>query len=742
MDYSSSRGQQPCSYGSVEGQQFQPSPLRISQDHKTKFSGIRNGILQRIGIAAMVTFVVLGATMATTSDGTQRRIVQEERSVSLAEITSDVRRTDVGASASSRESSTQEPLAFTALNFYHIRDGKPGQDYPWLKDLKVIEPYQDTTLTVSNARDGFEYQWEVRARDLSDGDSAVLVSATGATTVVSLTKLDENVITLKEANEEGQVVRRLDETVMVKYVRREIRSLTDEDLNELLDAMHELWSERVVGGNGKEKYGDGYTDIWAINRLHFKAATVDSCDHFHDGLGFLVSHTLISNTFEHSLQIVNPKLTLPYWDFTIEESSSAAPVYDPTEPWTRSSVLQASIFGSYDPKDHIVKDGRWAFLEIPSVEPGNPGNLNTDVYGKLRSPWNTNDRPYLTRGMGQMCQINFDDYIAWPTCQKHYDLVTGYSDFYSWVWESMGNPHAPVHFWVGGNLDCQETFRRIGDLVGPSIAAKLTPFANAYRKGLYCDGIWSCEGIVDISMKPYELAQNKVCGCHGYNLDEGGDYKFVMERLDFLEFYIGHFDEHTQREVVKGICDGVVNYGEHGQSSSTLDPSFWPTHPTMDRLWQFSVLTESVTDFNWPDKNLTFILDNGESYTQVTSSYYEECFGHRGMDVFPYGLLDDDGDDFEVWTGIRGSGVGNTLSNREVLAAFDPRFNSMNYIYDTFKWTHCEQDGVYMDDAWGDTSSMVEATDHRFFESQKPLSAMYINFKREMADLKAANGEL
>ena len=60
---------------------------------------------------------------------------------------------------------------------------------------------------------------------------------------------------------------------------------------------------------------------------------------------------------------------------------------------------------------------------------------------------------------------------------------------------------------MAGNLDCQETFRRIGDLVGPSIAAKLTPFANAYRKGLYCDGIWSCEGIVDISMKPYEVRE-------------------------------------------------------------------------------------------------------------------------------------------------------------------------------------------------------------------------------------------
>ena len=250
MDYPSYRGQQPCSYGSVEGQQSQPSPLRTSQDPKANFSwvegGIRNGILRWIGIATIVAFVVLGATMATTSDGTQRRSVQAERSVSLAEITSEVRGTYVGASVSSRESSTQEPLTFTALNFYQIRDGKPGQDYPWLKDLKVIEPHQDTTLTVSNARDGFEYQWEVRAGDSNDEDSAVLVSTTGATTVVSLTKLDENVITLKEVNEEGQVARHLDETVMVKYVRREIRSLTDEDLNELLDAVRGIQKQDEI----------------------------------------------------------------------------------------------------------------------------------------------------------------------------------------------------------------------------------------------------------------------------------------------------------------------------------------------------------------------------------------------------------------------------------------------------------------------------------------------------------------
>lgn len=43
--------------------------------------------------------------------------------------------------------------------------------------------------------------------------------------------------------------------------------------------MVKLWEVRVQGGNGKELYGDDYSDIWAINRLHFKAASPPLCDH-------------------------------------------------------------------------------------------------------------------------------------------------------------------------------------------------------------------------------------------------------------------------------------------------------------------------------------------------------------------------------------------------------------------------------------------------------------------------------
>lgn len=43
--------------------------------------------------------------------------------------------------------------------------------------------------------------------------------------------------------------------------------------------MHKLWTDKVQGGNGKELYGDDYADVWAINRLHYKAASPEPCDH-------------------------------------------------------------------------------------------------------------------------------------------------------------------------------------------------------------------------------------------------------------------------------------------------------------------------------------------------------------------------------------------------------------------------------------------------------------------------------
>lgn len=122
----------------------------------------------------------------------------------------------------------------------------------------------------------------------------------------------------------------------------------------------------------------------------------------------------------------------------------------------------------------------------------------------------------------------------------------------------------------------------------------------------------------------------------------------------------------------------------------------------MERLWMYSVLTGQVTDFHWPDSDVTFTASDGTTYTESISIYSEECKGHRGSDVFPFDLLSGDSNDFTVQTGIKGNaeGGGNVLTNKQALAAFDPRVNGLSYIYDTFKWPHCEADGVNMSDAW------------------------------------------
>lgn len=146
------------------------------------------------------------------------------------------------APSPSQQEGPLSKLEFTAVNPYHVRDGKPAVDYPWLKDVKLIEPFRETTLSVTSPREGFEYRWVVHGH--APGEAEQRVEAVGETAVVVCTVLDENNVMLDEVDvATGAVVRRLEEKVMVKYVRREIRTLTDDEREELFDAVRMLRGE-------------------------------------------------------------------------------------------------------------------------------------------------------------------------------------------------------------------------------------------------------------------------------------------------------------------------------------------------------------------------------------------------------------------------------------------------------------------------------------------------------------------
>jgi hypothetical protein len=110
----------------------------------------------------------------------------------------------------------------------------------------------------------------------------------------------------------GSVVSQTDQTLYVKYVRRELRSLSDDDKTvsafsagggslwpppvggadtggmpwqAFFDAAQTLWQTDAT--TGQAKYGDDYEDIDYFVEYHLENAADMDCDHIHDGLGFM-----------------------------------------------------------------------------------------------------------------------------------------------------------------------------------------------------------------------------------------------------------------------------------------------------------------------------------------------------------------------------------------------------------------------------------------------------------------------
>lgn len=178
-----------------------------------------------------------GITSDPTAAGAATAADDKGNMLFSGKLTQHSRPTSPESLASNAESSDPSTaLEISITNFYHERDGKPGAKIPWLKDVKLAEPYRDTTMRVSSPRDGCRYAWTVQATN--SGSEEVLTRAEGPEVVVQFTRLDENSVRLLEIDEAtGEKLRETEDIVMVKYVRREIRTLTDDEREELLDAV-------------------------------------------------------------------------------------------------------------------------------------------------------------------------------------------------------------------------------------------------------------------------------------------------------------------------------------------------------------------------------------------------------------------------------------------------------------------------------------------------------------------------
>lgn len=57
-------------------------------------------------------------------------------------------------------------------------------------------------------------------------------------------------------------------------------------------------------------------------------------------------------------------------------------------------------------------------MTVPVVDLDEAEILSADVFGRMRSPWNVNDREYLSRGLGEMCGIPSTSFCEF-LCSSH-----------------------------------------------------------------------------------------------------------------------------------------------------------------------------------------------------------------------------------------------------------------------------------------------------------------------------------
>lgn len=567
-----------------------------------------------------------------------------------------------------------------------------GTSYSFIREGRMVEPQRESTITLLNKRsvDIRHCSWQLSSRsgggvydELKSVTPAHLWNPTGAgdDTEIRLTFPSPGVFSFTSTctfEDEVEVI--VEDDITCFYVRRELRELSLHERNAFLDAFVVLMN--VEDGDGQIRYGSHYSSLFNFEHIHLHAAGGRHLDHIHDGMGIATQHISMTMEFELALQSVNPSVTCPYWDYTIDSveislRSSNAEISDIfkdsqlfTPQWFGKSHDIAGSNGTFN----VVTEGRFAYQEVPHSK----NFTKRSPYGYLRAPWNINPSKYVTR-YHKICGADpyelalakfspFTD-LMWPTCDIHfkYTNTDEYSTWFDWVWGIGYLPHGPVHSWiggVGGDCDVWSGFTKLFKLSKLEVHyLQSTAFANLKNawRDYYIEFPEWCSSDTSYQDCMWKCKKN-------LTLDFEIDVNVTMKNPNY-------------GEIIDGImCDTAFWPGDHLEAGSPIEASFWPIHPTIDRLLQYKSIIRPFKNVSWDTNNDACI------YSSSTN-----CEGHNQNDL-------------TFWKSITYNTTINAFekqhrSNIEVreaaLSASLPDSYMLPYVYSNFNWSHCEAVDVY-----------------------------------------------
>lgn len=272
--------------------------------------------------------------------------------------------------------------------------------------------------------------------------------------------------------------------VYVKYVRRELSTLTETDREEFLDALYELWATNTV--DGQKKYGEQYRSLYYFATIHNDGSDNGVCDEFKGGPGFLSNYVMLGAYLEQTMRLVNPRVSLHYMEYSKYFSSddfTKGHLTNTMDGGKWNEFMTETWFGTSSANTGRLQNGRWASVSVPSLtgqfmedhgieksstffpdienewlEFQTPHIYNP--YGLLRARWNFSPQPFILRfnnvnRVKDISKLSDAATAAYRgvTCENYWEYlnssVFGHSlkDVLSNMEEEV---HRPIHTTYGG----------------------------------------------------------------------------------------------------------------------------------------------------------------------------------------------------------------------------------------------------------------------------------------------------
>ena len=525
-----------------------------------------------------------------------------------------------------------------------------GEDYPL---LEVAEPFRATTLRVAGWPGDAATAW---AAAWSAGGAPLW--SYGASADVAFAEVGWARVAVADASRACWLAAQ----IAVRYVRREVRSLSDRDREAFLQGVMAM--QRLPADVGSRLYGSAYRSKDHFNRLHLYYGGRAACDHWHQGAGFVTSHVALTLEYERSLQAIYPWATVPYWDISLEST-----FYD-AAAWRTSAVFRGDWFGAAAPANGLraLAAGRFAFA--PTMANARRFSRVANGYGLLRAPWNADPTPFLTRS-GHV--YGYPNNMKPSGCAEFARAVRA-ADWASLARQLNSAAHGHVHETLGGSWH--------HDLGAPATPAVLL-FAHsvqALSKDLWRAGVLTCAAGCDPGATPAAA-----CGCACAANASASPHAVLRDAgvLASLAYYDGdgrplggalRDDDPLYGDALRALCD-PGHIGDMFQASSTNDPTFWVLHGNIDRVWHLKRLVAAARG----------------GYDEAWRADHA-CYGHNPDDLQPWraGALSPAGG------ARRRSGAGAYHTNRELYNLFRPADADLGYVYDSFDWPHCGLVGLDM----------------------------------------------